>query len=47
VVKGFRDVDWAIKEYNECVSLMDQYSSLDKEDFINKMMKEHPEKYKI
>ncbi|WP_027123868.1 inorganic diphosphatase [Mycoplasmoides pirum] len=43
---GFQDVDWAIKEYKECVELMNNYGSMSKEDFLTKMQKEHPEKYK-
>ncbi|TPI01585.1 inorganic diphosphatase [Mycoplasma struthionis] len=45
LVTGFEDVKWAEKEYEECVKLMQEYGSLDKEEFINKMKKEHPEKY--
>ncbi|MCF0217642.1 MAG: inorganic diphosphatase [Malacoplasma sp.] len=47
VIKGFHDVKWAEKEYLECVELMKQYKNLDKDEFIKKMQKEHPEKYKI
>lgn len=46
VIKGFKDSDWAIKEYKECVDLMNKYGSMDKDEFISKMKKEHPEKYK-
>ncbi len=45
IVKGFRNKDWAIKEYNECVELMNKYGSLSSEEFVKKMQKEHPEKY--
>ncbi|MDE5767639.1 MAG: inorganic diphosphatase [Malacoplasma sp.] len=45
VIKGFKDAQWAQKEYQECVELMNKYGSMDKDDFINKMKKEHPEKY--
>lgn len=45
IVKGFKDEKWALKEYEECVQLMNNYGKLDKEEFIAKMMKEHPEKY--
>ncbi|WP_036451997.1 inorganic diphosphatase [Mycoplasma buteonis] len=45
IVDGFEDVEWAIKEYNECVELMEKYGSLPKKEFIEKMQKEHPEKY--
>jgi inorganic pyrophosphatase len=39
-------LDWAIKEYNNCVMLMKKYGQMDKEQFLLKMKKEHPEKYK-
>lgn len=45
VVKGFKDKAWAINEYDECVELMKKYGQLPKEDFIEKMKKEHPDKY--
>ncbi|MDR0340743.1 MAG: inorganic diphosphatase [Mycoplasmataceae bacterium] len=44
-VKGFKDAEWAIAEYKECVELMEKYGKMDKDEFIKKMMKEHPEKY--
>lgn len=45
IVKGFEEVDWAIKEYHECVHLMDKYGKIDKDEFVELMKKEHPEKY--
>ena len=45
VVKGFKEKAWAINEYNECVELMKKYGQLPKEEFIEKMKKEHPDKY--
>lgn len=45
VVKGFKDVEWAVKEYKECVELMNKYGKMPKEEFLAKMQKEHPEKY--
>lgn len=45
VVKGFKDKAWAINEYDECVDLMKKYGQLPKEEFIEKMKKEHPDKY--
>ena len=45
-IKGFRDFDWAKKEYEECKQLMEKFGKMDKKEFVNKMMKEHPEKYK-
>lgn len=47
IIKGFKNTEWAIKEYNECVSLMDKYGSLDKKEFVQKMMKEYPNKYQM
>jgi inorganic pyrophosphatase len=44
-VKEFHEQEWAVKEYNECVELMKKYGKLEKEEFIAKMKKEHPEKY--
>ncbi|BAQ54215.1 inorganic diphosphatase [Mycoplasmopsis arginini] len=44
-VTGFENIEWAEKEYNECVELMEKYGSLDKKEFIEKMKKLHPEKY--
>lgn len=45
-IKGFRDLDWAIQEYKECVILMKTYGNMKKEDFVSKMKEEHPYKYK-
>ncbi len=45
VIKGFQDEKWAQKEYAECVQLMKQYGTMDKDKFIAKMKKDHPEKY--
>jgi len=45
VVKGFKDVEWAEAEYNECVELMKKYGKMPKDEFLKKMNKEHPEKY--
>lgn len=44
-IKGFKSIDWALKEYEECVNLMNQYGALEKDDFVNKMKQLHPEKY--
>ena len=41
----FKDVAWSINELNECIELMNKYKKLPKKEFINKMMKLHPEKY--
>ncbi len=46
-VPGFENVEWAIKEYNECCKLMKQYGKLPKEKFVKEMQKKHPEKYEI
>ncbi|MDE6473364.1 MAG: inorganic diphosphatase [Ureaplasma sp.] len=45
-VLGFKDYNWAVKEYNECVKLMNKYKDVPKAEFIKIMQKEHPEKYK-
>lgn len=45
-IKGFKDVTWAEKEYKECVQLMQKFGELPKAEYVAKMMKEHPEKYK-
>jgi inorganic pyrophosphatase len=47
IVKGFKDLAWANKEYLECVNLMKKYGKLSKDDFLKKMQREHPEKYKV
>ncbi|BAP39348.1 inorganic diphosphatase [Metamycoplasma canadense] len=44
-VTGFESIEWAEKEFNECVELMEKYGSLDKDKFIEEMKKLHPEKY--
>jgi inorganic pyrophosphatase len=44
-VKDFRDKQWAIHEYEECLELMNKYGKMDKDKFIEKMMMERPEKY--
>jgi inorganic pyrophosphatase len=46
MVKGFKDANWATKEYKECVNMMKKYGKLPKDTFVKKMKKEHPEKYK-
>ncbi|WP_350267199.1 inorganic diphosphatase [Mycoplasmoides gallisepticum] len=45
LVKGFKELDSAIHEYKNCVSLMNRYGSLPKDEFIAKMKKMYPEKY--
>ncbi len=45
IVKGFQEVEWATKEYHECVELMNKYGKIDKDAFVEQMKKEHPEKY--
>ncbi|MDR1991213.1 MAG: inorganic diphosphatase [Mycoplasmataceae bacterium] len=47
IVKQFKDTAWAIKEYQECVTLMQKYGKLPKEQFIQKMKNEHPQKYEV
>ena len=46
-VNGFEDDSYAIKEYDECVELMNKYGSMDKKEFITKMKTLHPDKYTI
>ncbi len=46
-ISGFEGKEWAEEEYKECVELMNKYAKMDKKEFIDKMMKEHPEKYTI
>ena len=46
-VNGFEDDNYAIKEYDECVELMNKYGSMDKKEFITKMKTLHPDKYTI
>lgn len=46
-ITGFEGFEFAIQEYEECIELMDKYGQMNKEDFIKKMKKEHPEKYLI
>lgn len=45
IVRGFKDVNFAINEYKECVELMKKYGSLDKKEFVKLMRQQHPEKY--
>lgn len=44
-VIGFQDLEWALKEYQECKKLMEEYGHLPKAEFVKKMMIKHPEKY--
>ncbi|MCC3160976.1 MAG: inorganic diphosphatase [Mollicutes bacterium PWAP] len=46
-VSGFENEKYALNEIVETQNLYKKYSNLDKKEFIKKMMKEHPEKYKI
>ncbi|VEU59125.1 inorganic diphosphatase [Mesomycoplasma neurolyticum] len=45
-VNGFENTEWALKEYQECVELMDKYGAMPKKDFIKLMKEKHPDKYK-
>lgn len=47
IIQGFQNKDWAVCEYHECVQLMNEYGKLDKDEFVEKMKKIHPEKYKL
>ena len=44
-VGEFRDEKWAINELNECIELMKKFGKMPKDEFIDKMRTEHPEKY--
>lgn len=46
-VPGFENADWAWEEYQECIKLMKNYGHLPKKEFVEKMIKKHPEKYEI
>lgn len=46
-VKGFKDENWAVSEYNECKHLMEEYGKLPKDDFIELMKSKRPEKYEF
>lgn len=45
-IKGFKELSWAEKEYEECVELFKKYSDMPKKQFLAKMKKEYPKKYK-
>ena len=44
-VGEFKDTTWALNELNECIDIMDKYGKMPKDEFLDKMQKEHPEKY--
>lgn len=43
--KGFEEAEWAQEELKECRRLFEDYHELPKADFLEKMKKEHPQKY--
>ncbi|MDE5651727.1 MAG: inorganic diphosphatase [Ureaplasma sp.] len=45
VVKGFKNKEWAEEEYNVCKEMMNKYGSMPKDEFVELMRKQHPEKY--
>lgn len=45
-INGFRGLDDAIKTLKETEELYKKYNKLSKKEFVNKMKKEHPNKYK-
>lgn len=45
VVKGFKNKEWAEKEYHICQEMMNKYGSMPKDEFVELMRKQHPEKY--
>ena len=46
-VKGFHNAEWALKEYDECKHLMNEYGKMPKDEFVKLMQSKHPEKYEI
>ncbi len=44
-VLGFENEKYAKKEFDETVELFNKYKDMKKDDFINLMKKNHPEKY--
>ncbi|WP_371246812.1 inorganic diphosphatase [Mycoplasmopsis agassizii] len=44
-VGSFKDENWAVAEYEECISLMKEFGKLPKDEFIKLMKEKHPEKY--
>lgn len=42
---GFETTEWALEELKKCKELFREYGWLPKIDFVEKMKKEHPEKY--
>ena len=44
-INGFKDLSWAMKEYDQCVKLMTKYGKMPKKEFIKTMKQKHPEKY--
>ncbi|MDE5617571.1 MAG: inorganic diphosphatase [Ureaplasma sp.] len=45
VVKGFKNKEWAEKEYNICKDMMNKYGSMPKDEFVELMRKQYPDKY--
>ncbi|WKX02547.1 inorganic diphosphatase [Candidatus Mycoplasma mahonii] len=45
-VSGFEDIDYGVREYNDCLELMNTYGSLSKNEFISQMKELHPKKYR-
>ncbi len=46
IIKGFQGLEFAKEVFKECTDLYNKYNDMDKEKFIAKMKKEHPDKYK-
>ncbi len=44
-IDGFEGLEFAVAEYKETIELFEKYGSMDKDEFIEKMKVEHPEKY--
>lgn len=45
IIRDFKNAEWAFKEYQTCVKLMNEYGNFSKKEFIEKMKKLYPEKY--
>lgn len=45
-IQGFKNKEWAVEEYKQCVELMNKYGKMKKSEFILEMKRIHPNKYK-
>ncbi len=44
-INGIEGLEYAVNELKETKALFEKYGSMNKKDFIEKMQKEHPDKY--